>query len=95
MLVARHPELSRGHGEGEHDDRGDDAVVQAALHVERAPDAQGEGLVVDDLRTQGCIRRGESRPDETGERPGEVVKEPRGREAAQDHGQGESDAEEA
>ena len=94
LAVAGRPHLVGDHREGEDDDRGHDAVVESALHVQRSTQPQRYPLVVDDLHAE---RRpsGQRRPHETGERPGEVVEDHGSNERTEDHREGQADAQQA
>jgi len=95
LAVTGRPELGRRHREREDDDRGGDAVVQTALHIQRTTQSQWDPLVIDHLRTESGIRGRQCRPDETGEGPGKVVEHHGGNERAEDHREGKADAEQA
>jgi hypothetical protein len=70
------PELTCCDGEGEHHDRGDDAVVESALDIEGASYPHGDPLVVDDLCAERRIGRSQRGADEARECPRDVVEEP-------------------
>ncbi len=65
----RNAELARGDSQRERRRRCDDAVVEAALHVEHAAHPHGYPLVVDHLGAQRSVGRRQRRPHEAGERP--------------------------
>ena len=73
--------LRHEHREEQRDERGGDAIVQAALHVECAPDPDRHGGVREDREPERGVGRGKDRTDERRRRP------PRGREQeCADHG---------
>ena len=95
LAVTGRPELARRHREREDDDRCGDAVVQSALHVQHSTQPERYPLVVDDLRAEGSVRGGQRRPDEAGERPGEVIEHHGCQERAEDDRERKTDPQQA
>ena len=69
---ARELGVAGGEREEHRNRRERDAVVQAALHVERLPHPDGHILARHDRLTEGGIGRGEDRGDECGDRRGKI-----------------------
>jgi hypothetical protein len=67
------PELAGRQCQHQGHDRGGEAVVEATLHVETAPESRRDALVVDDLHAERSVRRRQRGPDEAGERPRQRV----------------------
>ena len=83
-------ELARGHGQHEHHDRCGDAVVEAALDVERGGRAQRDAFVVDHCDAERRVsrrQRSATRPPT----PTETTEDPAGQDAPRDHREQKAD----
>ena len=84
----------RGRDEGG-DDRGGDAVVEAALHVQRAPDGLGQGLVGHHAGAQRGVGGSEHRAEQSGQLPRQVGEQRRGEPGPEREGERQADGEQA
>ena len=77
------------------DERGGDAVIEAALHVEETAHARGHPLVAHDGGAQGGVGRGDDGADGGGQPEAARAEEERGNPGPGADGEGEADAEQA
>jgi hypothetical protein len=94
-LVPLESGRSRCAGDGDHDDRGDDAVVEAALDGDHLTDPGGDDRVGHHGDAEGGVRRREGSADEESQPQAQLRPEPGGQRPAEQHGERQPDAEQA
>jgi hypothetical protein len=84
-----------GRGQEHVDERGGDAVVEPALDVEHAADAQGDALVGEDRRAEGGVGGSHDGPDRAGHPHAQAADEQRRRTRSRQDREGQADGEQA